>query len=373
MFTVLRSLYSAVSGMNAFQTALDVVGNNIANVDTTGFKTGSVEFSDILSQTLTGASAPAALGNAGPGGTNPQQIGLGVNIAAINTEFTQGADQETGVPTDVALNGDGLFMVSPSAISVQPTATDGTPTTADQIGTNQIYFTRAGNFTVDSEGDLVLPGGEKLLGYLGWSPNENITAGTTISADGDLFRANSTGVTGTTEPTWPTAQNATVADGGVTWQNIGQMTPAQMSAVNISVKSSENGNPVIPGNFTIGSNGVLTVSDPATGNPVETWVIPLANFFNPGGLEKTGNNMYLPTANSGTFPGNGAGNGAIIGAAGQNGLASMQPGALEASNVNLTQEFTNMIVDQQAFDANAKVINTDNNILGTILTLQQQA
>lgn len=332
---MLRSLYSAISGMNAFQTSLDVTGNNIANVDTTGFKAGRVEFSDILSQTLSGASAPSASGVTGPGGTNPQQIGLGVNVGSIDTLFTQGADQQTGIPTDIALDGDGMFAVSSSAPTVQPTSVDTAPTitATNEVGTNPISYTRAGNFTVDQAGNLVLPDGSKLLGYL-------IPTGSTGSAS---------------------LPN----------------DPKTLAAVNISVEQNTSGTPstvIVPGNFTIGSNGTITVTDPSTGATVETWQVPLAKFFNPGGMQKAGNSLYNPTVNSGQFlAAPSSTQGASLGVPGQNGFASFRVGYLEASNVNLTNEFTNMIIAQQGFDANSKVINTDNNILSTIQNLEQQA
>ncbi len=324
---MLRSLYSAVSGMNAFQTSLDVTGNNIANVDTTGFKTGRVEFSDILSQTLSGASAPTATGVTGPGGTNPQQVGLGVSVGAISTLFTQGADQQTGVPTDISLDGSGMFAVSSTVATTQPTVADTAPTPATVGTTGPVAYTRAGNFTVDAAGDLVLPNGAKLLGYL--------------------------------TSTSPAPTN-----------------PSQLSAVNIGVAqtSSGGGVTVVPGNFNIGANGQITVTDPNTGATIETWQVPIAQFFNPGGMQKVGNNMYVPTANSGQFLATASPTqGASLGVPGQNGFASFRVGYLEASNVNLTNEFTNMIIAQQGFDANSKVINTDNNILSTIQNLEQQA
>ncbi|MCY0875305.1 MAG: flagellar hook-basal body complex protein [Firmicutes bacterium] len=318
---MLRSMYSAISGMNAFQTELDVVGNNIANVDTTGYKASRTEFSDILSQTIAGASQPS---NAGLGGTNPQQVGLGVNVASIYTPFTQGADQETGVNTDVALDGDGYFMVSPSATTNTPTAADTAPTVTT-VGANPVYFTRAGDFSVDASGDIVTPDGSKLLGYLQGSGS----APTNV-------------------------------------QDLG--------AVNVGVVPSTGGQPV-PGNFTFNANGTITVTDPTTNQTVETWVVPLAKFFNPSGLSKIGNNQFQQTPDSGQFGASAAAAnaGASMGQAGSNGFATFRVGALEASNVNLTDEFTNMIVAQQAFDANSKVINTDNNILSTVLTLEQQA
>jgi len=335
---MLRSMYSAISGMNAFQTELDVVGNNIANVDTVGFKASRTEFSDILSQTLSNASNPGSA--AGVGGTNSQQVGLGVNISAIYTPFTQGADQETGVPTDVALNGDGFFLVSNNIQSSEPTGATGADGQVAQTYTvangavggtaSPVFYTRNGQFSVDANGNIVLPDGSKLLG-------------TVYNANG-----------GTTQP-------PAVA------------SPTSLSAVNVNIEDAAG--QIVQGQFTISPEGQITVTDPTNGQYVETWSVPLSNFSNPSGLNKVGDNLYAATPNSGNAyaavgatPPN-----AYIGTAGANGFASMQVGALEASNVNLTNEFSNMIVAQQAFDANSKVINTDNNILTTVLGLENQA
>ena len=126
---MLRSMFAAVSGLQAHQTFMDVVGNNIANVNTTGFKAGTVEFEDLLSQTMNGASAPAS---ALTGGTNPAQVGLGVRLAGIGTNFSQGAAQTTGRSTDFAIQGDGFFVVNSTA--------------------NGTQYTRAGSFQVDQNG-----------------------------------------------------------------------------------------------------------------------------------------------------------------------------------------------------------------------------
>ncbi len=130
---MMRSLYSGVSGVKGHQTRMDVVGNNIANVNTTGFKSGRVTFADTLSQTTTNASA--ATGNLG--GINPKQIGLGVGVASIDTLFTDGSVQATGKNTDVALSGNGLFVVKSG---------------------NETYYTRDGAFEFDEKGNYVLPG-----------------------------------------------------------------------------------------------------------------------------------------------------------------------------------------------------------------------
>lgn len=103
---MMRSLYSGVSGLKNHQTRMDVVGNNISNVNTTGFKSSRVTFADTLSQTLSGASSAQG----GKGGTNPKQIGLGSAVSAIDMMFTDGSVQSTGVNTDLCLSGNGLFV-----------------------------------------------------------------------------------------------------------------------------------------------------------------------------------------------------------------------------------------------------------------------
>ncbi len=105
---MLRSLYSGISGLRAHQTMLDVTGNNIANVNTAGFKASSTQFQDTLSQMTQGASAPQAQS----GGSNPAQIGLGVRVAGVSTNFSQGSSQSTGRATDMMISGDGFFVTS---------------------------------------------------------------------------------------------------------------------------------------------------------------------------------------------------------------------------------------------------------------------
>ena len=139
----MSSLFSAVSGMKNHQTRMDVIGNNIANVNTYGFKAGRVTFQDQLSQTLQGASMPQ---NNGRGGTNPMQKGLGVGIASIDTLFTDGSYQSTGKATDLSIQGDGFFILSDGATQ---------------------YYTRAGNFDFDTAGNYVVPGtGLKVMGWM---------------------------------------------------------------------------------------------------------------------------------------------------------------------------------------------------------------
>ena len=134
---MLRSLFTGISGLDAHQQMLDVTANNIANVNTVGYKSSSAVFEDTLSQTLSGAGAATTP----TGGVNPTQIGLGVKLAGTNLNFTEGSAQPTGVPSNLMINGDGFFIV--------------------QKGGQQM-FTRAGSFTLDSAGHLVAPDGSEL-------------------------------------------------------------------------------------------------------------------------------------------------------------------------------------------------------------------
>ena len=147
---MMRSLYSGVSGLKNHQTRMDVVGNNISNVNTTGFKSSRVTFSDTLSQTISGASSATE----DRGGTNPKQIGLGSATSAIDTLFTDGSVQSTGVNTDLCLSGNGLFVV--------------------KEGSNT-YYTRNGNFKFDSEGYYVNSDGLKVQGWTASTPGESIS------------------------------------------------------------------------------------------------------------------------------------------------------------------------------------------------------
>ena len=146
---MMRSLYSGVSGLKNHQTRMDVVGNNISNVNTTGFKSSRVTFSDTLSQTLSGASAPTE----NRGGTNPKQIGLGSATSAIDTLFTDGSVQSTGVNTDLCLSGNGLFIVKDGNLS---------------------YYTRNGNFKFDKQGYYVNSDGLKVQGWSATTPGDAI-------------------------------------------------------------------------------------------------------------------------------------------------------------------------------------------------------
>ena len=182
---MMRSLYSGVSGLKNHQTRMDVVGNNISNVNTTGFKSSRVTFSDTLSQTLSGASAPAET----IGGTNPKQIGLGSSVSSIDTLFTDGSVQNTGKNTDLCLSGNGLFVV-----------TNG----------SEKYYTRNGAFEFDAKGNFVMPGSGMFVG--GWMAKDGVIEDTTERNMGviNIPAGKTMGATATTTVNYDKNLNANV-------------------------------------------------------------------------------------------------------------------------------------------------------------------
>lgn len=137
---MLGALYSSISGLKAHQTKMDIVGNNIANVNTAGFKKASVNFEETMTQTIKGARGPVD----GRGGVNPATIGLGVTVSSINTNFNSGAQQTTGRKTDLRVDGSGFFVVKDGDANL---------------------YTRAGNFSLDANGNLVNPSGKRVQGW----------------------------------------------------------------------------------------------------------------------------------------------------------------------------------------------------------------
>lgn len=138
---MMRSMYSGVSGLRVHQAKMDVIGNNIANVNTVGFKRSSVTFQEVFSQTLKGAGSPQG----GRGGTNPQQVGLGVNVASMSVNHSKGSTMRTDYTTDLMVDGNGYFILS------------------NDVNAQNRFYTRAGNFNVDRLGYLVAPNGYKVL------------------------------------------------------------------------------------------------------------------------------------------------------------------------------------------------------------------
>ncbi len=466
---MLRSLYSGVSGLQNHQTRMDVIGNNISNVNTIGFKKGRVTFQDIFSQYLDSPSAPSER----IGGINPKQVGLGMSIASIDTLFTEGSLQTTGIKGDLAVTGNGFFVL--------------------REGGNELY-TRAGAFDVDSEGRLVNPAnGMRVQGWNAQLNNNEYTINSTGSVQDVqiplqakdqaketsevLLRSNldkntqiiplGSDLNTTAERTWVVEENIYDAYGNShilqlqftrdlttlnQWNVETTINPGDNAIVpTLSVGGQNSIDNIFQMNFdnqgviqSVGSDvgGILDTLDrlqvEMTFNVPETNPVPdatgligpqtqtitldlgaagqyvdsitqfadqsttkiysqdgytmgylqdfsidrlgnvvgqysndnrrvlakvaLASFANPEGLEKTGETNFSVTSNSGL---------ADIGDAGTLDRGLIQAGTLEMSNVDLAEEFTNMIVTQRGFQANSRTIRTSDQMLQELLTLKQ--
>ena len=275
---MMRGMFAAISGLKTHQVMLDVTSNDIANVNTIGYKSARTTFKDSLNQLQRGASGAGG----GTGGSNAAQIGLGTQLGSIDNLMTSGALQSTGNPLDVAIQGPGMFRVAASTAS---------PPTANPAG---VEYTRAGNFTTNSAGYLVTQDGYFVQGR---------TAGG--------------------------ADTLLVIPPGST-------------------------------NIAIGQNGDVTYVD-NTGTRVTAGFISLATFANTAGLERSGNNRWLQSANSGA---------PTVGTPGAQ-MGFTTAGAIEMSNVDLAQSFTSMITAQRGFQANSRVISTSDEMLQDLVNLKR--
>lgn len=294
---MLRSMYSGISGLKNFQTKLDVVGNNIANVNTFGYKKGRVTFKDLVNQSVGSASGAGG----GVGGTNPKQVGLGASMSTVDNVYNQGALQNTGRTLDIGISGEGFYQVM----------------TAEGV-----RYSRSGNFYTDLDGNIVTGDGNYVVGTTtaaippGAVPNPN-----------DLPN-------GSVLPLPPTVPTSS-------YQKLKIPTDAR--------------------NLSIGKDGLVTYVN-NTGVLTTVGYITLANFPNPGGLEKSGVNLFSASQNSGP---------AAIGTPSTKGLGQLTSGTLEMSNVDLSEEFTEMIIAQRGFQANTRIITTSDQILEELVNLKR--
>ncbi|MCT1903756.1 flagellar basal body rod protein FlgG [Oceanobacillus sojae] len=280
---MLRSMYAGISGMKNSQTKLDIIGNNIANVNTTGYKKANINFQDMLSQTT--SSAQGSTGNRG--GVNAKQVGLGSQQGSINNIHTQGFTQTTNNPLDFLIDGDGMFVLGGGSV-------DGD----DGVNVNdERYYTRSGNFSFNDDGFIINADGLYLLG-----------------TDGEAI----------------------------------QIPPGSQD-------------------FTVQNDGSVTYIAEAGGQPIAAGNIGVARFSNPAGLEKVGGNLYLATNNSGLMETDGDG----YYTPGEDGAGTLRTGALEMSNVDLSEEFTEMITAQRSFQANTRIITTSDEILQELVNLKR--
>lgn len=339
---MLPSMFSGISGLKVNQRKLDVIGNNIANSSTTAFKSQRARFEDMVSQSM--ASATGASANLG--GTNPRQVGLGVQLAGIDTTATQGSMQPTSAPLDVAIDGEGYFIVGTGAVpdtngTTQIAVTDDANHTmsSDSVTTS---FTRDGSFTLDTQGSLLTSDGLRVYGY----PNTAVTI--TYSTDPK------TPFTGTYSPNATGGSDTTISPDGL----VPLVIPTSLN--------DGNGDRRIQ-SYAIGTDGTITATLD-TGGTAVLGQIAMASFKNPAGLSKLGKNLYQTSPNSGdpvvrSYAGSANDN--------SKGYGDMRQGMLEMSNVDLAEEFTNMIIANRAFQANGKIITTGDEILQDLVNLKR--
>ena len=415
------SFSASLSGLNANQQALSVIGNNLANLNTTAFKASSANFADLVSQNVGGSSS------------NPMQVGLGVTTGSIATNFSEGGIQNTGVPTNVAIQGSGMFVIGPA--------------------TDRAY-TRAGDFSFDPNGVRVTPDGKKVQGYSVKDPvtgaidtnnqpdnivvptgvlrppvpttqfatNSNLNAtaavGDTFNASVQIYDAVGAGhvatikYTNTAAGAWTydvsvdggevsggtPGTPSSLANGTLSFDSTGKLDQVDgANAANVSITGPTWADGAAAGTITwalLDANGVASVSGYTaasatssvtqngsaaasisgisidsfgqiiaafgTGQSITVGQLALANFNNLNGLVKAGSNLYVTSDASGL---------ATIGAAGTGGRGTLIGSSLEQSNVDVAQEFTHMILAQRGYEASSKGITVADQILQDTLNL----
>ncbi len=412
------ALYSGVSGLNTNAAALTVIGNNLANTNTAGFKGSRTVFSDLLSSRVRGS-----------GGTS--QVGRGVNLSTVDNIFSQGTFESTESNLDVAIEGDSFFMLR-------------------EDGADDIYYSRAGAFRFDENGYLVNPEGFRVQGrqydaatgelipgdpadiqvvdegLIQANATANITLNTNLDASGDIITAafdltdtntynyststqvfdslgNSHLVTTyfvkTADNTWDyhvsydqndgngETEDA-AATGTIVFDTDGTIAAPQVQnvvipswnngstdnqSIDITIDTtqfdsdsnviSQNQDGYAAGNLTgvaINADGAVVASY-SNGEQIFVAHITLAKFINPNGLVQTGNNLFSATTESGA---------ARIGLPGPE-LGNIFTNSLEQSNVDMGKEFVTMIQTQRGFQANSKIITTIDELLGEVINLKR--
>ncbi|MBX6351121.1 MAG: flagellar hook protein FlgE [Clostridia bacterium] len=411
---MMRALFSGVSGLQNHQVRMDVVADNIANVNTIGYKASRVLFAEAMAQMLRGAGAPQT----SVGGTNPMQVGLGVQVAAIDAILSPGSTQTTGVNTDMAIDGAGYFVLQ----------------TAEGLA-----FTRAGAFSRDAQGYLVAPDGSRVLGWqadaTGTLPTLDATnlgpiqidEATTLPAiastqavfTGNLDAQTATGATFSStvvvtdslgvqhtlvltftktatpnEWDWSLADSANpsiplVTSGAnpLTFDTSGQVTangtfaytyapgggaanmPLNFDLTRLTQYAEASGvhgeadghGPERLASLGVDASGTITGTF-SGGDTLVLGRVALATFTNPAGLTRVGGNLFQSSANSGDPD---------IGAPGTGPRGLVIPGSVEMANVDLAQQFTDMITTERGFQANARIITTADEMLQELANLKR--
>ncbi len=344
---MVRSLYSGVSGLTTHQTRMDVIGNNIANVNTYGFKASRVTFRDIYYQTAVGETA----GTGSFAGNNPSTVGYGVQIGSIDKDMSMSSFQSTNRVLDLAISGDGFLVTSTFDGSQIQEDANGYITTFD-VRPKSTTYTRMGNLSIDSNGNLVAGANTFVLGTCN---NETGLAAVGDASSSELAKATITA----------NGLNAQGDKGGDNENTSEDLTSANIININYLInKAWPNKTPQLTfadlSSIQIGKDGVITVTYNSEMKAIAR--IELAVFDNQEGLIEDGNTSFTETSASGV---------AKIKKPGDPGAGYTQSNKLEMSNVNLAQEFSDMIVTQRGYQANARIITTSDSMLEELVNLKR--
>ena len=326
---LIGSLTSGVSALESFEQGLEVIGNNISNVNTSGFKGETADYSDSFSNILAEATPSSASSGAS---SNTMQIGTGVKLASVDGNFTQGTLSSTGINTDLGVSGNGFFIVR------------------DPVSGNE-FSTRDGAFHLDDSGFLVTSQGYRVQGLADGSASYTAT----VDSSGNLVYTQAA----TAPSTVGDIQvNFNISIGaGLTNNTGGAYTDAQVTA----------GAPSMD-NFTVDQSGNV-VETLSNGDTVARGQVLLQDYSDPDALTRTGNNLYGNLSAAG--PVGGSTLSATNNTPGKSGLGNIEVGTLEGSNVDLSQEFANLITTQRSFQAASRIITTSDSILDEIIHLKQ--
>ena len=361
---MLRCMYSGISGMKVNQTKLDVIGNNIANVGTTSFKSSSARFKDMLYQNAGEATSPTST----KGGTNAKQVGLGAQLASINKMMGQGNALSTGRSLDVCVDGDGYLMVGKGVVDYATgsgnTIDANNALSGGTTGVMDISYTRDGNLTLDYQGNLLTADGYRVMGYAvtdgnGTPVSPATPQATSFDATGNVLNVNADAVDSTGK--------STVATVGAAGAKV--LVPMKIpDKIYTTAGTPPTGGQSIK-KFEIGKDGLITAIL-GDGSRAAVGQIAMATFKNPEGLNSIGGNLLQKSSNSGTEIIK-TGIGELAATDNSKGFVDLIQGALEGSNVDLTEQFTDMITATRSFQAAGKMITTGDEILQTITGLMR--
>ena len=325
-FNMIKSMFSGVAGLRTHQSKMDVIGNNIANVNTYGYKTMRTTFKESIYSTNRSSSD----GNTTMGGRNASQIGYGSQVGSVDLLFTSGSYAPTDSPTDCMIDGQGLFLLGPKDLDGAkgntgvPNGTDTDPA-AGQL--DKFFMSRVGDFKIDGDGYLVNSDGYHVYGFVNADTDEN-------------FEMNDT-VKGTLKPIRIQASKGKDLGGIYDDSDDPRMN---IGAINID------------------ANGTVSGIDADTKKPVTIGKIAVANVPNANGLEKTQGPYYKAVANVGTVRAYEAGTGST---------GNLLTNGLEMANVDLAREFSDMITTQRGFQANTRIITVSDQMLEEMMAMKR--